>query len=116
MTNGIVVVLGPTGGNIGSGMTGGVAYLYAPGDDQIYLDRLKSQNVAGRRVLEQDSPAALSLKDLVEQHHAATGSKHAASLLEDFDASQFIQVIPPSEIDLPKNQVVVDAVGERVAA
>ncbi|KAH8065823.1 hypothetical protein JL722_206 [Aureococcus anophagefferens] len=105
MTNGIVVVLGPTGINIGSGMTGGVAYLYAPDGDDEVAARLNSGNVKGRRIVDAASPAALSLRGLIEDHLEATGSKWAEELLEDFDHTQFVQVVPPSEIDQPKNAV-----------
>ncbi|KAH8075602.1 hypothetical protein JL721_1616 [Aureococcus anophagefferens] len=105
MTNGIVVVLGPTGINIGSGMTGGVEYLYAPDGDDEVAARLNSGNVKGRRIVDAASPAALSLRGLIEDHLEATGSKWAEELLEDFDHTQFVQVVPPSEIDQPKNAV-----------
>ena len=105
MTNGIVVVLGPTGINVGSGMTGGVAYLHAPDGDDEVAARLNSGNVKGRRIVDAASPAALSLRGLIEDHLEATGSKWAEELLEDFDHTQFVQVVPPSEIDQPKNAV-----------
>jgi glutamate synthase (ferredoxin) len=114
MTNGAVVVLGPTGINIGSGMTGGAVYLYAPGDDTMYLARLNAKNVQGRRVVHATSPAAQALKSLIEQHHAATGSKMAAELLADFNCNDFIQVVPPSEVDQPKNSVLAQPVNSVV--
>jgi len=107
MTNGIVVVLGPTGINVGSGMTGGVAYLYAPDltDDEV-LAKLKRTNVEPRRVVDAASPAAQSLKSLLEQHVEATGSKQASAILAAFKPADFVQVIPPSEVPQPKNNVV----------
>ena len=105
MTNGVVLVLGPTGINVGSGMTGGVAYLYDPSvnDDMIAVDS-SSASVKPRRV-QNGSPAADTIKRLLSEHHEATASKHAKHLLETFDASHFCQVVPPSEEDKPHHAV-----------
>ena len=84
MTNGVVLVLGPTGINVGSGMTGGVAYLYDPTvDDDMVAGRLKLSNVKPRRV-QNGPPAADTIKRLLREHHEATASKHAKALLETF--------------------------------
>jgi glutamate synthase (ferredoxin) len=112
MTNGVVLVLGPTGINVGSGMTGGVAYLYDPTvDDDMIAGRLKLSNVKPRRV-QNGSPAADTIKRLLREHHEATASKHAKHLLETFDASHFCQVVPPSEEDKPHHAVAPEGVGE----
>ena len=112
MTNGVVLVLGPTGINVGSGMTGGVAYLYDPSvNDDMIAGRLKLTNVKPRRV-QDGSPAADTIQRLLREHHEATASKHAKHLLENFDASHFCQVVPPSEEDKPHHAVVADSVEE----
>mmetsp|Transcript_22153 Transcript_22153/g.66496 ORF Transcript_22153/g.66496 Transcript_22153/m.66496 type:complete len:120 (-) Transcript_22153:46-405(-) len=110
MTNGVVVVLGPTGINVGSGMTGGVGYLYSPsGDDAEVEARLNKGNVQGRRIVHANSPAAHTVRDLIQQHHDATASKHAAAILADFDPTHFVQVVPPSEVDKESNSVLETA-------
>ena len=115
MTNGVVLVLGPTGINVGSGMTGGVAYLYDPTvDDDMVAGRLKLSNVKPRRV-QNGSPAADTIKRLLREHHEATASKHAKALLESFDASHFCQVVPPSEEDKPHHAVAPEGVGADMA-
>merc|ERR1711924_192298 len=69
MTNGVVLVLGPTGINVGSGMTGGVAYLYDPSvNDDMIAGRLKLTNVKPRRV-QDGSPAAYTIQRLLREHH-----------------------------------------------
>ena len=89
-------------------MTGGVGYLWAPGEsDESVNSRLKLMNVEGRRVVDAESPAAVQLKSLIEAHAEATGSKHAAAILADFDCTEFVQVVPPSEVKLDKNSVTV---------
>jgi glutamate synthase (ferredoxin) len=116
MTNGVVLVLGPTGINAGSGMTGGVAYFYDPTvDDSLVESRLKLSNVKCRRV-QAGSPAADTIKRLLQEHVDATASKHAAALLASFDASHFAQICPPSEMETPHHAVTPEGVGEEVLA
>ena len=116
MTNGVVLVLGPTGINAGSGMTGGVAYFYDPTvDDALVESRLKLSNVKCRRV-QAGSPAADTIKRLLQEHVDATASKHAAALLAAFDASHFAQICPPSEMETPHHAVTPEGVGEEVLA
>ena len=113
MTNGVVLVLGPTGINVGSGMTGGVAYLYDPSvSDDMIAGRLKLSNVKPRRV-QNGSPAADTIQRLLREHHEATASKHAKHLLENFDASPSARWAPPSEEDKPHHAVVSDSVKPR---
>jgi glutamate synthase domain-containing protein 3 len=89
MTGGLVAVLGPVGRNFAAGMSGGVAYLWDPDGEN--ARRVNSDMVALRAV---DDDAAL--RELVERHHALTGSDVAASLLADWDTSvtQFVEVMP----------------------
>ena len=64
MTNGCVVVLGPTGRNFGAGMTGGVAYVFDPRNafeancnlELVRLDRVIEP--ADEKILEAARPAA----------------------------------------------------------
>ena len=89
MTGGEVVVLGPIGRNFAAGMSGGLAYLYDP------------EGIAHRRVntdLVELEPVqdGTKLRELVERHHALTGSTVAARLLESWADSlaAFVLVMP----------------------
>src|SRR5215813_2245718 len=88
MTGGTVVVLGKTGRNFAAGMSGGTAYLLDPDPRRVNT---------GMADLEPVTPAdAGLLRDLVERHHAETGSAAAARLLTDWDAAlpRFAKVMP----------------------
>jgi glutamate synthase (NADPH) large chain len=79
MTGGRVAVLGPVGRNFAAGMSGGIAYLLDldPGcvnAEMADLDPLDEQD-------------AELLRDLVERHHAETGSAVAAGLLADWTSA-----------------------------
>ena len=79
MTGGTVLILGPVGRNLAAGMTGGVAYVWDP------------QGIAPRHLAE-TAPSAvrppasdhLHIRELIEQHHAATGSESASAILDDW--------------------------------
>ena len=78
MTGGRVLVLGPTGVNFAAGMSGGIAWVLD--DEGIFADRCNQEMVD----LEEPAPEDYTeLRDLLAEHHARTGSTHAASLLED---------------------------------
>ncbi len=75
MTAGLVVLLGPTGANFGSGMTGGLAYI--PRD---FLPEFHWHEEYVR--VAEISPAEESqLRQLLETHYALTASPRAARLL-----------------------------------
>ena len=92
MTGGTAVILGKVGTNFGAGMTGGMGFVLdvdgsfeaKANGDSIVWQRLDSAHWEG------------VLRDLIEQHVAATSSKWSAALLEDWDRrrSQFWQVCP----------------------
>ncbi|HKW71448.1 MAG TPA: glutamate synthase large subunit, partial [Candidatus Dormibacteraeota bacterium] len=86
MTGGVAVALGPIGWNAGAGMTGGVAYA-------VEWRQLNPDSVVAREVPAED---AAELRALVEEHHRRTGSKLAAEMLSDWDAtvSRFRQIVP----------------------
>jgi len=95
MTAGAVVVLGPTGRNLGAGMSGGEAYAYDPQDD---LDaNLNHQLVAA---YEPTAGQLESLRRIVARHHDATGSAIANEILEDWEtaSTHFKRVAPVAEI------------------
>lgn len=81
MTQGCVVVLGPTGWNFGAGMSHGRAYVYDPAGE--FPDRCHAEWVVARR-LELDR--AEELRSLLQDHWAATGSPRAADLLSAWPA------------------------------
>src|SRR5207245_587896 len=88
MTGGAGVVLGPVGAVVGSGMTGGVVWLY-DADGQ----RLHKESV--RAVIATPEDLA-GLRALIEQHVEETGSPRARMILADWDQAKlrFVKVIP----------------------
>ena len=92
MTNGRVVVLGPTGRNFAAGMSGGIAYVYDP-DDEF----LAKCNLGMVELEDVDDPVdAAELRQFVELHHELTGSTVAAGLLSDWNncIEKFHKVMP----------------------
>ncbi|MGM0653582.1 MAG: glutamate synthase-related protein, partial [Bacillota bacterium] len=92
MTGGRVVVLGPTGLNFGAGMSGGLAYIYdrhGVFDTNCNLEMIDLETVT-------EEEDILELKTLLQRHLLYTGSKKAASLLENWEESLpfFIKVFP----------------------
>jgi glutamate synthase (NADPH/NADH) large chain len=88
MTGGTAVILGPTGRNLGAGMSGGVAYVLDldPGrvnPEMVDLDPLSAEDI-GR------------LHAILRQHEEETGSDVARALLADWPASarRFTTVMP----------------------
>jgi glutamate synthase domain-containing protein 2/glutamate synthase domain-containing protein 1/glutamate synthase domain-containing protein 3 len=91
MTGGAVVILGSVGRNLGAGMSGGVLYVL---DDPALSGRCNHELVALSDRLRADE--ALWLRTGVEQHLALTGSRVAAALLQDWNASlpRFRRIAP----------------------
>jgi len=97
MTAGVVLILGPAGGNLGAGMTGGVAYLLRPdstdrksndrssddrsSDDRTHddLDRQMNRDSVRFSVLEPKEEQWL--RRILRRHLHLTGSPRAADLL-----------------------------------
>ena len=92
MTGGVVVVLGPTGRNFGAGMSGGIAFVYDPDDD--FHIRFND----GLSDLEpvKDKQDVVTLKGLIEEHLAHTGSEPASRILADWDTAlaKFKKIMP----------------------
>jgi len=80
MTGGRVVVLGGTGKNFAAGMSGGVAYVLDENSD-LYL-KLNKELVSSEIV--SDKYDVLELKEMIEEHVAATGSKRGKEILDNF--------------------------------
>jgi glutamate synthase (ferredoxin) len=91
MTAGIVVVLGPIGGNFGSGMTGGLAYVHA---DSLARERYHHDFLR---------PAATTpreqgwLRRVLSEHFARTGSARAEKLLDPHQPLPLVRLEPVSQ-------------------
>ena len=92
MTGGLVVILGETGKNFAAGMSGGIAYVLDP-DDTFYR-RLNKSMVELEPV--NDKYDVKELKQLIEEHADATGSKKARLIVESFSEylPHFKKVVP----------------------
>ncbi|NYT42347.1 glutamate synthase large subunit [Sphingomonas sp. R-74633] len=111
MTNGTAVVLGGVGANFGAGMTGGMAFVYD--EDGSFTAQANPESIIWQRLSSAHWEARL--RGLVEAHVAATDSKWAAGLLDDWDRAlgHFWQVVPKemlTRLPMPLNDDDVEAV------
>ncbi|MGD0981338.1 MAG: glutamate synthase subunit alpha, partial [Solirubrobacteraceae bacterium] len=92
MTGGRVVVLGPTGRNFAAGMSGGIAYVL----DEIGDFATRRANTATVGFEPIDAGDEIELRELIDQHHARTGSALAMRILADWETSMlhFVKVMP----------------------
>nr|YP_009294480.1 ferredoxin-dependent glutamate synthase [Asparagopsis taxiformis]AOM65963.1 ferredoxin-dependent glutamate synthase [Asparagopsis taxiformis] len=97
MTGGLVVVLGPSGRNIGAGMTGGLAYFLDENNDLIA--KMNPEIVKIQRIITQE--AEKQLKDFIQLYKFKTKSCKAKRILDNWHVflPMFWQVVPPSEAD-----------------
>ncbi|TAM86558.1 MAG: glutamate synthase large subunit, partial [Jatrophihabitans sp.] len=79
MTGGTAVILGPTGRNVGAGMSGGHAYVLDAELAQVNTDLVDVEPVTGAD--------ADRLREIVAAHARATGSTVAHALLADWAAA-----------------------------
>ncbi|MFI0445251.1 glutamate synthase large subunit [Actinomadura sp. 6N118] len=79
MTGGRAVILGSTGRNLAAGMSGGIAYVLDLVTERVNPEMVELEALTG------DDRAFL--RDIVERHHAETGSTVAEGLLADWDAA-----------------------------
>jgi glutamate synthase (NADPH/NADH) large chain len=93
MTGGRVVILGPVGRNFAAGMSGGVAYVWAPDRDALRLN-LNLGMVEVEEVVDDDDVE--ELKQLIELHRDHTDSTVAADIFDRWDDTlpQFVKVMP----------------------
>jgi len=93
MTGGRVVILGPTGRNLAAGMSGGVAYVFAPDRDTLRLN-CNLELVELEAV--EDAADVAELRELIERHARFTGSTVAEAILTSWETSlpQFVKVMP----------------------
>jgi glutamate synthase (ferredoxin) len=100
MTGGVVVILGPTGRNVGAGMTGGLAYFLD--EANTFPAKVNGEIVQIQRV---ETPEGKShLKAMIQSHADKTQSPKALEILKNWDAylPQFWQAFPPSEAHRPE--------------
>lgn len=92
MTGGTVVILGQVGHNFGAGMTGGMAYVYD--EDGIFDQRANPETIIWQPVTM--SHYQDQLRDLIEQHVAATQSPWATEMLSQWSSylPKFCQIVP----------------------
>ncbi len=92
MTNGTVVVLGPTGKNFGAGMTGDVAYVLDLED--AFVERYNPQLITPYRLTDEED--VVTLKGLIYKHLELTDSERASEILGDWPkyAAKFWKVCP----------------------
>jgi glutamate synthase (NADPH/NADH) large chain len=93
MTGGTAVILGPTGRNLGAGMSGGVAYIYKLRGDRVNHEALAAGEL---HIGALESEDEAKLKALLEAHFAETGSALAKQFLGDFanEVKHFVRVLP----------------------
>jgi glutamate synthase (NADPH/NADH) large chain len=86
MTGGRVVILGPVGRNFAAGMSGGVAYVLDLPEIRVNMEMVDLDQV--------EEVDAKFVREVLERHHAETGSPVAARLLADWDPGRFTKVMP----------------------
>ncbi len=93
MTGGRAVILGTVGRNFAAGMSGGIAYVYAP-DLDLFRLHCNLELVELEPVEDVDDIA--ELKELIEKHHIYTGSLVAREMLDEWDERlpKFVKVMP----------------------
>ncbi len=92
MTGGRVVVLGKTGKNFAAGMSGGIAYVLD--EDSDLYKKLNKELVSINEVEEKYD--ILELKQMIEEHVAATDSAKGKEVLEHFEEylPKFKKILP----------------------
>ncbi|MCC2333369.1 glutamate synthase large subunit [Cellulomonas wangsupingiae] len=93
MTGGTVLVLGPTGRNLGAGMSGGTAYVLDLSPALVNVDAVRSGELALDPLDDEDFAV---VEGLLRTYAEETGSRVAAQLLEDPAATRarFTRLLP----------------------
>ncbi len=105
MTEGVVVILGPTGRNFGAGMSNGIAYVLDETGD--FPSKLNPELIAIRRIASRDADGAVRvrspqdvemLRALITRHVQLTNSRRGREILDNWDHFQpmFWKVAPHS--------------------
>jgi len=91
MTAGVVVILGPAGGNLGAGMTGGLTYLLChDADEQMHQHLMNPDSV---RFAALEAQEEQWLRRILHRHVQLTGSPRAADFLS-YSALPLLRVEP----------------------
>lgn len=85
MTGGVALVLGPTGPNLGSGMTGGRVYLLDANVGMLNRDYVGASPI--------DEEDARLVQEMLLEHVEQTSSPVAKKLLDHFEAKRFSRVM-----------------------
>ena len=93
MTDGKVVVLGPTGSNFGAGMTGGTAYVL---DNKGDLDLKCNLATIELSTVKKDSPDEKELLSILWEHFKRTGSTFAEKIIKGWPSyrPKFVKIEP----------------------
>ncbi len=93
MTGGRACIIGKTGRNFASGMTGGIAYVF---DSNNSFSENFNNDTADIKAIPTDSENAVELKQMLEQHFKYTQSQVAQKILTDWNHSlrKFVMIIP----------------------
>ena len=93
MTGGRAIIIGPTGRNFAAGMSGGIAYIWAPDRDELRMNCNLGTVELEDLVEEQDKEEVL---EMLRLHSDYTGSTVAKNLLDNWDdiLPQFVKVMP----------------------
>lgn len=93
MTGGKAVILGRTGRNLAAGMSGGYAFVYKLREERINPAAISSGEMM---LLPVEGEFSEELATLLAKHHDETGSRVAASILNDLDSalSDFTLLMP----------------------
>lgn len=96
MTGGVIVVLGPSGRNIGAGMTGGIAYFLD--ENQDLLPKINQEIIKPQKVITREGER--QLLNLIKLYEENTSSLKAKMILDRWEnfLPMFWQLVPPSEI------------------
>nr|YP_010902433.1 glutamate synthase [Hypnea nidifica]WCH54288.1 glutamate synthase [Hypnea nidifica] len=103
MTGGLVVVLGPSGRNIGAGMTGGLSYFLD--EDEDVLSKVNREIIIAQKIITRE--AEEQLKNIIELYEIKTKSNKAKNILNKWDyyLNMFWQMVPPSEKSSPLTNI-----------
>lgn len=93
MTGGRAIIIGPTGRNFAAGMSGGIAYVWAPDRDEFRL-RCNLGTVELEDVVADEDQQELQM--MLKEHAEKTGSTVAVGILGNWESSlsNFVKVMP----------------------
>jgi len=105
MTEGVVVILGPTGRNFGAGMSNGIAYVLDEAGD--FPGKLNPELIAIKRIATREQDGSVRVRSsedmemlhaLVTRHVQLTGSRRGKAILDNWEHFQpmFWKVAPHS--------------------